>query len=124
MAEKSMESRLPFEQARENFYRCARHGLNATVLWPANSGVDEQPIRKLIIDELLPLARKGLQASDIPDTEIDEYLGIIGARAESSMNGATWQRRWVARHGADMGEMVKAYHVFQQQDIPVHTWDV
>lgn len=123
-AEKSMESRLPFEQARDNFYRCARYGLNAKVPWPTDNGMAELPIRSVIIDELLPLARSGLQASDIPDVDIDEYLGIIGARTENSLNGATWQRQWVARHGANMEELVKAYHALQQQDIPVHTWGV
>lgn len=120
----SMESRLPFEQAHDNFYRCARQGLNATVMWPDKNGLTEQSVRRVIIDELLPLARKGLQASDVPDTEIDKFLDIIGARAESSLNGANWQRRWVAQHGTDMGELVKAYLSFQQQGTPVHTWDI
>ena len=124
LASHSMESRLPFEQARDNFYRCAQYGLKAAIRWPTKRGIAELPVRKVIIDELLPLARNGLLASDIPDAEIDEYLGIIGARAEASLNGATWQRRWVASHGADMGELVRAYHALQQQDIPVHTWDI
>ncbi|NND91970.1 MAG: glutamate--cysteine ligase [Granulosicoccus sp.] len=115
---------LPFEQARANFYRCAREGLNATVRWPGRKGVQERSIRALIVDDLLPLARNGLQASNIPDAEIDEYLEIIAARADSSQNGATWQRRWVARHGTDMRALVKAYQALQQDDVPVHQWSV
>lgn len=119
-----VESRLPFEQVRNNFYGCARYGLDATVQWPAEHGITDRPVRALIVEELVPLARQGLQASDIPDVDIDEYLGIIAARADSSMNGATWQRRWVLRNCTDMRELVKAYQLQQQTDRPVHSWPI
>jgi gamma-glutamyl:cysteine ligase YbdK (ATP-grasp superfamily) len=124
LQEEPMEKLLPFDLARDNFYRCARHGLDAAVHWPVKRSPAQFSVRTLIVDELLPLARQGLQASGIPDSEIDEYLGIIGARADSSQNGATWQRRWVARHGADFHGLVNTYHALQQQDRPVHSWAV
>jgi len=117
-----IESRLPFDQARDNFYCCAREGLDAVVAWPSKKGVHELSVRKLIVEELIPLARRGLQSEDIPDSEIDDYLGIIAARADSSQNGSTWQRNWVTRHGMHMHELVKTYEELQQQDNPVHTW--
>jgi hypothetical protein len=124
LQEVPLETQLPFEQARDNFYRCARHGLQANVQWSSSKGLKEHSVRSLIIDELLPLAEQGLQASDIPDEEIDEYLGIIAARADSSQNGATWQRQWVKKHGKDFRSLVNAYHVLQEQNRPVHTWTV
>ena len=45
------------------------------------------------------MARRGLQSLDIPDSEIDDYLGIIGARNDNAQNGALWQRRWTRGTG-------------------------
>jgi len=117
-----VEARLPFVQARNNFYNCARYGLNAQVIWPATDGHREWPVRTLILEKLLPMARQGLQSQSIPESEIDEYLGIIEARVESTQNGAQWQRRWVNQHGRDLHEMIKTYQTLQQQNQPVHTW--
>ncbi|MEZ5558178.1 MAG: hypothetical protein R3E86_06475 [Pseudomonadales bacterium] len=117
-----IETRLPFEQARDNFYTAARYGLNARVCWPTPAGERELSVRALIIDELLPLARRGLQSVDVPDSEIDEYLDVIGARVDSSQNGAAWQRRWVAMNGPDLNELVLAYKALQDRGEPVHAW--
>lgn len=38
-------------------------------------------MRKLVLDTLLPVAQRGLQSLNIPQTEIDEFLGIIDARS-------------------------------------------
>jgi hypothetical protein len=83
--------------------------LNARLLWVDEHGERELGARQLVVEELLPLARRGLQSRNIPDAEIDEYLNIIGARVESSQNGAAWQRRWVAMHGTDLHALVQAY---------------
>jgi gamma-glutamyl:cysteine ligase YbdK (ATP-grasp superfamily) len=115
---------LPFEKARDNFYSAARYGLNARLLWVDDHGERELGVRQLITDELLPLARRGLQSRSIPDAEIDEFLDVVGARVESSQNGAAWQRRWVAMHGIDLHELVQAYRERQEQGDPVHTWSL
>jgi gamma-glutamyl:cysteine ligase YbdK (ATP-grasp superfamily) len=117
-----IETRLPFTQARDNFYNGARYGLNARICWPGEHGDGEFGMRALIMSELLPLARRGLERLDIPTTEIDEYLDIIAARVDSSQNGAAWQRRWVALHGTDLHELVQAYRERQDRGEPVHTW--
>ena len=79
-------------------------------------------MRQLVIEELLPLARRGLESRNIPDAEISEFLDVIGARVESSQNGAAWQRRWVAMHGVDLNALVQAYREHQDAGEPVHTW--
>lgn len=113
---------LPFAKARDNFYGAARYGLNARLLWVDERGDRELGVRQLVLEELLPLARLGLQSRHLPDAEIDEYLNIIGARVESSQNGAAWQRRWVAMHGIDLNALVQTYRALQDQGEPVHTW--
>jgi gamma-glutamyl:cysteine ligase YbdK (ATP-grasp superfamily) len=116
------ETHLPFSVARDNFYSAARYGLNARVCWIVRGTERELSVRSLIVDELLPLARRGLQSRDIPDAEIDTYLGVVAARADSSQNGAAWQRRWVALNGADMHALTCAYRVLQETGAPVHSW--
>jgi len=117
-----IHERLPFAQARNNFYSAARYGLNAQVYWPDGSGDRECSIRTLIMAELLPLARRGLESLDIPEAEIHAYLDVVAARVDCSQNGAAWQRRWVARHGPDLNALVLAYLELQDQGEPVHTW--
>lgn len=125
LCKQPIEERLPFAKARDNFYGAARHGLNSRLAWVDERGKrGEVGMRQLIIEELLPLARRGLESRGIPDSEIDEHLNIIGARAESSQNGATWQRRWVAAHGNDLHQLVRAYRERQEQGNPVHTWSL
>ena len=116
------EAALPFEVARDNFYSAARYGMNARVRWRVAGTETEVAVRSLIMDELLPIARRGLQSRDVPEPEIDEYLGIVAARAESGRNGAAWQRRWVARNGPDLHALTRTYRSLQERGEPVHCW--
>ncbi len=117
------ELRLSFNDTRDNFYNAARYGLNAHVCWfDDNGGVREVSMRKLIVEELVPLARLGLESLDIPKDEIDEYMEIIAARADNAQNGAAWQRRWMSFNDATLGDLVQAYRALQDTNQPVHTW--
>ncbi len=113
-----IEQRIGFEVTQTNFYNAARHGLAGRVVW----GDREVGIREHLLEELLPLARRGLQSYGIPAVDIDDYLGVIEARVETTQNGATWQRRWVAKHGLHPNALVMAYLERQDQGDPVHTW--
>lgn len=117
-----VENLLSFEQVRNNFYTAARHGLGARILWADPGGERECAMRPLILDAMLPLARLGLESRDIPAAEIDEYLGIIGDRVETSQNGATWQRRWIGLHGPDLNGLTLTYLQHQESGNPVHDW--
>jgi hypothetical protein len=110
---------LPFTEAKNNFYDCARYGLDATVTWLGGSKV---PVSELILGELLEVAAEGLQDLGIEAGSAGDWLDIIRARAQTRQNGAAWQRGWVARHGHDMYAMVDQYYDHQQSEQPVHTW--
>ena len=99
------EACMTFETARDNFYNAARYGLGARIGW--NGG--EVGIRELLLEELLPTARRGLAGYAIPDQEIDGYLGIVEARVESTQNGAAWQKRWVTHNGMRPNDLVLDY---------------
>jgi gamma-glutamyl:cysteine ligase YbdK (ATP-grasp superfamily) len=116
------ESQLTFTDARENFYKAARYGLNARICWATDGRREEIGMRQLITEQLIPLAQRGLQSLNIPDMEIDEYLGIVASRVDNSQNGAAWQRRWMTRNEASLNDLVLAYRELQDTNQPVHTW--
>jgi hypothetical protein len=112
---------LPFAQARDNFYRAARHGLEAHVLWSGDAGVR---LRKLILGRLLAMAREGLENLHLDAGDIDRHLGIVEARTASGLTGAEWQTRYIARHPDDFAAMTAAYLANQQGGNPVHEWSL
>jgi len=110
---------LPFTTARGNFYAAARFGLQAVVTWFDGK---KGNIRDLILRQLLPFARQGLEHQQVSKPEQDYYLSIIERRVESGQNGAAWQRRFVVKHGRDMQAMTMAYQQNQQSQRPVSEW--
>ncbi len=113
------EACLGFEQARENFYAAAKHGLRAEVVWLDGKKV---PLLSLLQQQVLPLARQGLNMLGIDSDDAELFLGVIEGRIKKQCNGAVWQRAYVAKHGADMLQLTQAYHERQQQGQPVHEW--
>jgi len=121
LKEPELEMRLPFVTAQANFYSAARHGLEAPVTW---LGQQSGPLRELILAELLPLARVGLEHQDVASDEIERWLGLIRERVSSGQTGAAWQRAWWQRHGHDAGALTRAMLEHQQTGQPVHRWPV
>jgi len=111
---------LPFALARDNFYACAQHGLDARIVW---SDGRRHQAQSLLLRVLLPMARQGLEALGVADEDVTLYLGIIEARVKNACNGAAWQRAFVARHGRDMRQLLQAYLLRQNTGVPVHEWD-
>lgn len=113
------EAQLPFEQARANFYRAAREGLEAPQQWldgRTRSAAD------LLID-LLPMAREGLQQQGIAATDVDRYLDVLAVRLRTRRNGAAWQLAHHGRHG-DLFKLTADYLANQRSGMPVHEWAV
>jgi gamma-glutamyl:cysteine ligase YbdK (ATP-grasp superfamily) len=115
------ESSLPFERARDNFYAAARDGLASEVLWLDGR---RATMTELLEQELLPLARRGLETLGIDREEIGLWLGVIEGRVRSGQNGAAWQRAYVKGHGPDMEALTLAYLERQGGGEPVHEWQI
>jgi hypothetical protein len=119
------ESELPFAIARDNFYACAQHGLDAHIVWLDGQKYQAQ---SLLLKVLLPMAREGLASLGISDADNGRYLDIIEARVRNACNGAAWQRAFVARlgtkKGAHMPQLLSAYLERQHTGMPVHEWDI
>ena len=116
---------LDFADARDNFLKAAKFGIDTTFTWLNDSKISAQD---LILQELLPMAREGLKARKVQSADINKYLGIIEARAKDHRTGARSALRsyislvnQVTPDEALAG--VTAYMIKNQKDNkPVHTW--
>jgi hypothetical protein len=113
------EADLPFSVARDNFYRAARDGLDAKLVWLDGREVS---VRTLLSDELLHMAREGLILLDIDRDDIERYIGIAEDRTASGQNGAVWQRAHVESCGQDFFRLTANYLAQQRSGVPVHEW--
>jgi hypothetical protein len=126
--ERPLWTKMTFSTAEENFFACARHGMDAGVYWP---GLGETGAEELVLRRLLPMAHHGLEVAGVPAAIRERYLGIIEDRAKSGRNGAAWQvatvnaleARGLDRSGA-LTEMVKLYCEGMHANEPVHTWPI
>ncbi len=117
--DRAPESLLPFEAARDNFYRAARCGLECKVQWL--NGV-QHPLGELLLTELLPRAAAGLRRLQVDPTLAASWLAIIESRVRSGQTGAIWQRRFVEQHGKNFVALTQSYREQQRRGEPVHTW--
>ena len=122
---KDLPGQMDFDEVRHNFLKAARHGLGAQFTWGKQRLI---PAQELIIKELLPLARAGLQAAQILPADIDRYLEIIEARVSQGRTGARW---WLdafntLRKEKHEGEALVAATASawrrQESRQPVHNW--
>jgi CBS domain-containing protein/gamma-glutamyl:cysteine ligase YbdK (ATP-grasp superfamily) len=120
-------TRMRFDDAKQNFFRAARHGLDAQFHW-----IDGQSHNAvlLILDQLLPLARQGLSNARVSSEDIDKYLGIIEERARGGQTGARWIMKSLAAIGspaskyATQRRLTSEILANQKQSHPVHRWPV
>jgi len=116
---------MEFDTANENFIAAARQGLRAQFGWPGHQHV---PADELILEELLPVAREGLQLRGIAPADSDRYLGILEERVRSKKTGAQWQLDSFAalRDRGGRAERLAAITAgaieHQRTGEPVHSW--
>ena len=116
------ESQMSFEVAKDNFYRAARDGLDADVLW---LGGKRRGLRDVILEELAPAALEGLVLSGVAESDAVYYINeILVERVRSGQNGASWQKQFIARHGRRFSLMTQRYCAHQKRDVPVHEWSL
>ncbi|MDZ7681200.1 MAG: hypothetical protein U5J63_05650 [Fodinibius sp.] len=78
---------IDFDDARMNFVAASKMGLDTKFRWFDNkrhNAVD------LITEELLPIAKEGLQDANIDDTDIMDYLDIIKERVNMGQTPSHW----------------------------------
>lgn len=123
-------SRIPFQFAQYNFYRAAKNGLDATILWPQNyqNKPEEIPIRQ-VIDEMLLVANDGLSTLGVDRVERDKYLQIIQNRLSANITGGSWTKNTLKHlrktHSNDQAceKMLEIYYQHQMSGLPVSEWE-
>ncbi len=113
------EGLLAFDDARANFYRAARYGLETELKWLDGR---LRPARELILDTCMPMARDGLMDFGLPVGEVDRYLDVFGQRVRGGQTGAVWQWRDLERERGDTARMMANYLENQRTGLPVHEW--
>ncbi|WKK64729.1 CBS domain-containing protein [Lutimonas zeaxanthinifaciens] len=121
---KNLHDFLPFNEVKGNFINAARTGINTYFNW-FGKGISA---RRLILTELIPIAREGLLKSKIDQKDIDYYLNIIQKRAETRYTGSQWIRHsnriLKKKMTKDIANATLTAHLYknQKEGKPVHDW--
>jgi CBS domain-containing protein/gamma-glutamyl:cysteine ligase YbdK (ATP-grasp superfamily) len=117
---------MSFDDAKENFFTAARHGLNAQFNW-----VDGKTYAAsaLILDHLLPLAHQGLKQAEVNSIDVDRYLGVIEERVRSGQTGAQWMMKSFQAMTDQPREVrnrliAKEILARQVEGEPIHRWPI
>lgn len=116
--------RRSFEDTKGNFYRAATSGIFSNMAWE-NRMV---PVQKLLLDELLPLAEKGLLSVGISREEANGYLEIIRKRVKTGQTGSSWMiksYRTIKKHMSRDEAMVtltQAIQTRRKSELPISEW--
>lgn len=124
-----LTSILPFHYTEHNFYRAAKYGIGADIIWPHKDQVQLQDTPLLnVARDLLPRAREALKRTAVDEAEIHRLLGIIEGRIQTGMTGARWQRQitesFFRTQTPDEAfkSMLSLYMSYQKTNTPLHEW--
>ena len=117
--------RISWEDIRDNFGKVARFGIDTQLNW-----FDDRKVSTidLVLNELLPLAEKGLRRTNVSEADIQKYLKVIEDRTTAHMNGARWTLRTYTRlkNETNQDEALCALTASmiekEKTNEPVHTW--
>jgi CBS domain-containing protein/gamma-glutamylcysteine synthetase len=116
---------LSFDDAKTNFFGTARYGLRSQLTWLDGKS---HAATQLILEELLPLARHGLQEAAIDAGDIELYLGLLEERVRREMTGARWMLESytkmdpAAKQNVRMRTLVASMVENQNAGLPLHEW--
>ena len=118
---------MSFEEVKSNFFNAARYGLSGQI-----RGLDGKSRRvgRIILEELLPRARKGLKRAGVDDEDNDRLLDIIEARVIQEKSGSRWMldsyeamdKR--AKPNVRLRTLTAAMKAYQESGEPMHEWEL
>jgi len=119
----SIDKKMNFKDAKSNFFNAARYGMSTQFYW------NESYIssHNLILDELLPMAYRGLYRLNVSPKDVEHYLKIIEKRVQSNSGS-----EWIVKNYRNLLESHKSFEAAQiltskmyekqQKDYPVSSW--
>ncbi|MDQ7005864.1 MAG: CBS domain-containing protein [Acidobacteriota bacterium] len=126
MGHEDIAAEVEFDVAKGNFFAAAQHGLAAQFTWFDGK---VYPARELLLDRLVPDARRGLAAAGIDPADIDRYLGTIERRVKAGVTGAGWLLRSLGSMkekgtaGERLNALTAATLARQKTGRPVAEWE-
>jgi len=122
-----IRTHLSFGDVKSNFLAAARDGIRAQMNWFDDS---HMPAKQLVLEQLLPLAREGLQEAGIDEDDIDRYLGVVHDRVTMRRTGARWALESLEQMGSagtqDQRLRCLVASMVEQQSSgqPISEWDL
>jgi len=121
-----VSEKMDFDDARMNFVAASKMGLDTKFRWFNDQRINAVD---LITEELLPIAREGLEEVDINSSDITEYLDIIEQRVTAGQTPSHWMLNNYAslmkEHGSKeqtLAAITTAMIKNQKKGEPVHKW--
>jgi len=121
----NVHEKMNFKDVKSNFFNAARYGMNAQFHW---NGVI-RPSHELILEELLPMAYKGLYKMNVSPKDAEYYLRIIKNRVATN-NGSQWAIKSY-RNLLKTKKRFEAIQILtskmyskQQREYPISSWNV
>jgi len=121
----NIHEKWDFKDVKSNFFSAARYGMATQFYWN-NKYISSH---RLILDELLPLAYKGLYGAGIAPEDVEKYLTIIENRVKSHTGS-----QWLIRSYRNLLNSQKPFeasqnltsHLYlkQENNFPVGTWSI
>lgn len=119
----NIHEKMDFKDAKANFFNAARYGMSAQFYWNGKY----IPSHELILDELLPMASKGLYGAGVSASDIEHYLKVIENRVNSH-NGSQWMvksyRNLLKSHKPFNARqlLTSEMHDRQRNNYPISAW--
>ncbi len=118
--------KMPFSDAKDNFVKAARYGLESTMRW------DDTYVSTsdLIQQQLLPIAESGLRTAGVDESDIEKYLSVIDKRVSTMQTGSRWMLDSFNNMENNHARYENCVAVTagltkrQKENKPVHTWSL
>lgn len=124
---KRIQKKFEFDDAKTNFLKAARDGLDNRFIWLNDKKYTAQ---ELILNILLPISSAGLKKNALLQDDIDRNLGLIEERVKSGRTGSQWMiesynnlRKTGTRDQALVATTAAIYNR-QQEMKPIHQWSL
>ncbi|WP_299332920.1 CBS domain-containing protein [uncultured Psychroserpens sp.] len=124
-SEDNIHETMDFKDAKSNFFTAARYGMAAQFNWKGKIMTS----KSLILDELLPMAYRGLYKMGIAPRDAENYLTVIENRVQSH-NGSQWLTKSYRnllkskKRNEALQVLTANMYLKQEHDFPVSTWTV
>ncbi len=118
---------MTFDEAKSNFFNAARYGLGGQI-----RGLDGKSRRvgRLILEELLPRARKGLDIAGIDAADSGRLLDVVEERVTAEQSGSRWMLDSCAamdkraKPNVRLRSLTAAMKANQEAGTPMHEWEL